>query len=1524
MKKITLLIFAFLTLCFSVSAQYSFPTIAGPTNVAAGSPVTLSINDAGNSEAVPVSSTGTYSSFSVSADWAAGGGGPWSSEAGLNLNTSAGSVNIPTATSGSGTNGNATTLVFEGDFSGPYDPAVNGFLEIILSQSWGGSDADWSNIVVTIFESPTCFEPFGLSTNNILATSVDVSWTSSGSETDWEVVVQPAGTGEPSGSGSAASTNPYTFSGLTAATDYEVYVRANCLSDGFSTWAGPINFTTACDVFIPEYLEDFTTIIPNCWDEASNGDGVTGPTDLGAGSWTSDGYLNNGFSGAYKINLYASSKSDWILSPQIDLTGGPFQVEFDFGIMEWLSSTTAGTLGSDDTVELYITTDNWATWTNLLTIDNTFVVPATGTQIVYNLSAYSGEIVQFGILGSEGTVDDSADNDVFVDNFRVREIPSCNEPNGMMHANTSADSTDLNWNAGNTETNWNLEINPDADFTPGNSEASITDTATGTPNYTVSGLMIDTTYYIYYQADCGGSGTSAWVGPYTFLNGYCESDPSSNDGSGISEIVLGSTTFTSGGDLTYENFTATSVDVPELITVNLQITFAHTFTYGTNVWIDLNNDLVFDNTTELVFQGNSSGGTNPHVLDASFVMPSTSYGIYRMRIGSADFGQSTPNPCYNGSWGVTADFSINVVAPPSCIPPSFLTVSNIDGTSADISWTANNGETAWEYVVQLAGTGEPSGTGVSSATNSLTESGLDYSTDYELYVRSDCGGGDLSTWSGPVNFTTTIQTFYDIVCDTDSPININYCYDNNDTTAWTFNSDNGFPIELVFNSGTIEGFWDDITIYDGSDNTAPVLFNNNDNDQDDLAGLVIETTGTSLYIEIDSDSSASCQSSSFYTPWDFDVICKTCLDPEATFTVIGDCDTTQEFTVDVDITDMGTATSLIVSDGTSNQTVTSTGVVTFGPYPEQTPTIITITNADDTSCEISSSVLNLICPPPPNPCSIIYAGEDTSVCEGASINLSADFQVLGQDLNTYEINALDTCPQPPASGGEPTSVEIDDRWSGVIDLGFDFCFFAGTYNQILIGSNGVVSFDLSNADGFNGWNIDPGDTLPNNTNSSLADANIFGVAHDIDPSVCGDINYYLLGSAPSRQFVINYTDICHFSCNELTSSTQIILYESSNTIDVNIFNKPTCETWNDGNAVVGVQNPAGTVAFTPPGRNTGVWEATDEFWRFTPSTGAPNYVLEWYDGDTLVGTGDTVNVSPTETTTYTAAITYNLCTGESATVTDDVTIEIFDNPEPVAVQDTIIICEGIETTLEVNVENSDIPDTIVYYWTYDGVDVQSGPENTYTIPEGTSQFGDFIVTAIDGNGCFGDTIISVVQGEYPAVSPVEPVINKCINEEAILEVVVSNLSVLYGNVIYDWYLDGTLLQSGTDNTYIHGIGAQEGLVTVDVYDDVTQCLSETQITVSYYENANCVDIPQGLSPNNDGYNDCLILDHLDDRDDISKAIVFNRYGTKVYELNNYVDQWCGTNQDGEVLPVGTYYYIIYFNSDRKPITSWIY
>ena len=425
----------------------------------------------------------------------------------------------------------------------------------------------------------------------------------------------------------------------------------------------------------------------------------------------------------------------------------------------------------------------------------------------------------------------------------------------------------------------------------------------------------------------------------------------------------------------------------------------------------------------------------------------------------------------------------------------------------------------------------------------------------------------------------------------------------------------------------------------------------------------------------------------------------------------------------------------------------------------------------------------------------------------------------------------------------------------------------------------------------------------------------------------------ILGSAPARQFVVNYSEVCHFgsSCNDNVSSSQIILYESSNTIDVNIFNKPVCTDWNDGLAAVGVQNIEGTVAFTPPGRNTGVWETSDEFWRFTPSIGEANYILEWYDEDNnIVGTDDTITVYPEETTTYTAAVTYNLCNGGTATVTDSVLVEITPTPIPVAVESDIYICEGEEVALEVNVDASQQSPYLVYYWTYDNVDIQFGEDNTFTFPAGSDQYGEYLVTAYnEETGCFADTTITVSPGFVPDLEDGTSFL-KCANGDVELSVNILNDIDMTNDYNYAWYMNGELLQDGASPIFVHGEDLMSGTVTVEVTETMSMCSAETTIEVAYYMNQNCVDIPQGISPNGDGLNDCLVLDHLEDQEDIIKAEIYNRYGSKVFELNDYVDHWCGQDassgngNSGELLPVGTYFYVIQYASGKEPTISWIY
>jgi len=363
-------------------------------------------------------------------------------------------------------------------------------------------------------------------------------------------------------------------------------------------------------------------------------------------------------------------------------------------------------------------------------------------------------------------------------------------------------------------------------------------------------------------------------------------------------------------------------------------------------------------------------------------------------------------------------------------------------------------------------------------------------------------------------------------------------------------------------------------------------------------------------------------------------------------------------------------------------------------------------------------------------------------------------------------------------------------------------------------------------------------------------------------------------------------------------------------------------------AVVGIQNIDDTIAFTPPDRNTGVWETTNEFWRFTPSVGDANYTFGWYDGDTLLGTDDTITVYPEETTTYTAAVTYNLCNGETATVTDTVLVEITPTPIPVAAENDVFVCEGEEVVLEVNVDPSQQSPDLIYYWTYDNVDVQFGPENTFVFEEGSTQFGEYLVTAYNEvTMCFASTIITVSQGVVPALEDGTS-FQKCANGEVELSVNITSDPDMTGTYSYAWYIDNELMDENSTGTFVHDEDLSNGPVVVVVTDLSSMCASETVIDVNYYQNQNCVDIPQGISPNGDGMNDCLVLDHLEAQEDIIKAEIYNRYGVKVFELNDYVDHWCGqdgnNNSSNELLPVGTYFYVIQYASGREPTISWIY
>jgi len=72
----------------------------------------------------------------------------------------------------------------------------------------------------------------------------------------------------------------------------------------------------------------------------------------------------------------------------------------------------------------------------------------------------------------------------------------------------------------------------------------------------------------------------------------------------------------------------------------------------------------------------------------------------------------------------------------------------------------------------------------------------------------------------------------------------------------------------------------------------------------------------------------------------------------------------------------------------------------------------------------------------------------------------------------------------------------------------------------------------------------------------------------------------------------------------------------------------------------------------------------------------------------------------------------------------------------------------------------------------------------------------------------------------------------------------------------------------------------------------------------------CVKVMEAFTPNGDAINDLWLVTNGNCITNI-KASVFNRYGSKVFESNDYKNNWNGM-YEGKALPDGTYYYVISF------------
>jgi gliding motility-associated-like protein len=130
---------------------------------------------------------------------------------------------------------------------------------------------------------------------------------------------------------------------------------------------------------------------------------------------------------------------------------------------------------------------------------------------------------------------------------------------------------------------------------------------------------------------------------------------------------------------------------------------------------------------------------------------------------------------------------------------------------------------------------------------------------------------------------------------------------------------------------------------------------------------------------------------------------------------------------------------------------------------------------------------------------------------------------------------------------------------------------------------------------------------------------------------------------------------------------------------------------------------------------------------------------------------------------------------------------------------------------------------------------------------------------------------------------------------------------------------------GLDASGVYPFGTTVVQFTVsDINGNVS--IFEQRVSLEY-ENAPDFGliIPEGISPNNDGFNDQFRILGLEAYP-ANRLEIFNVHGIRVYSQESYDHSWEGTSMHGKQkhLPSGTYYYVLYLDQEGAILKGFIY
>ncbi|MFY8186998.1 MAG: fibronectin type III domain-containing protein, partial [Flavobacterium sp.] len=1128
----------------------------------------------------------------------------------------------PQISSGLG-NGNGPNAALSGGFwssvanaliPGPFESsAPGGCLTFQFISDGSLQFAGWT-ANVTCAPAPTCPKPTSVAISDLTGNSATATWTDNAGATAWEYLLLPCDSPEPDETTTGflpAPNNPFALTSLDPSTCYDFYVRAVCGPDDNSLWSTGTSFTTTQIPVSLDYEEDFEGV--HGW-TLSNGT-QTNKWVVGtavSNSPTTSLYVSNNNGVANAYSNNAASVVHAYRDLQLPAIAGEINVSFD-----WRN------VGENnfDFVRVWL-------------VPSTFV-PTPGTQITVansggqqlggnfqnnaNFTTANFLLNATAFQGQVRRIIFEWRNDGIIgtnppgaiDNVNISLI-TCPAPNTLIATELEPTSLTLGWSEIGTATTWQVLMLPCNSPAP---NATTTGWVSTTTNpFDVSGLTPSTCYTFYVRSACSDTDLSFWS-------------------------------------------QALNINTPQIpVTLNYEEDFEniHGWTLNngnqTNKWVV--GTAVSSSPTTSLYISNNNGNSNNYALNSTSVVQA-----YRDLAIPAD----TEEISVSFDWRNVGENNFDYLRV-WLVPITYQPTPGIQTT------VANSGGQQLGGNFQLT----PNFTTANFVLNSTAFSGTTRRLLFEW--RNDGSGG-----TQPPAAIDNVKVDY-ALCQRPTNLVVSSIGTYTAEISWTDNS------------GATQ--WHLYVVPIGSpapdEDSAFTLITENPHTIIDL----IQETQYQVWIRGVCEPAGEIGSgASLWTG-------------PATFTTLPTCpqpinlgtENNSGTSVDLVWTPQGVETQWEVVYQLQNGPLPTNGVIV------NTNPLLTVNNVADggiyefyvrsicgdndlsqwsgpftfvifnpESCA-SVEVFDLNLENPDN----IFVCEESDGC----VDLTANYLQTGA-TTSYLVESIDYSPPFPFVGGIQTSVNIDDVWSNVINLPFQFCFFDNVYSTAQVSSNGALVFGTNfapNVVGSSPWAFNT--TIPN-AGFPIKNA-VLGVYQDINPAINNafanpNINYQVLGSYPCRALVVNFSEVAQFSCSADAligpQTSQIVIYEISNIVEVYIQRRVPCTTWQNGVGVVGLINGAGTQAFVPPGRNTGAWSAFNEAWRFTPN-GTSNVEFEWLKDGDFYSNDDDITVCIEDLTVMTAKATYTTCNGDEFVSEANVNISFV--PEELPVQDDVLTCNPYE------------------------------------------------------------------------------------------------------------------------------------------------------------------------------------------------------------------------------------------------------